>query len=69
MSDDDSYDLKINATPETLVDYNQSVTLTVNGSDSLPSEGLTFKWECSKYNNCLTTEHFKLVSLTVKTII
>ncbi|XP_053175168.1 polycystic kidney disease protein 1-like 2 [Scomber japonicus] len=55
MSDDDSYDLKINATPETLVDYNQSVTLTVNGSDSLPSEGLTFKWQCKK--NCKCREH------------
>ena len=65
MSVDDSHDFKINATPKTLVDYTQNVTLTVTANDSLPSKGLTFEWKCSKYNNYLTTEHFKLVCKTI----
>lgn len=60
--------LKITATPDILVDYTQSVTLSVTGTESLPSKGLTFEWRCGKYNNELTTKHFKRV-LTVKTII
>lgn len=54
MSVDDSYDFKIIATPDTLVDSTQSVTLKVNGSESLTSKGFIFEWTCSKYNNDLT---------------
>ncbi|KAM7424150.1 hypothetical protein PAMA_000478 [Pampus argenteus] len=43
-------DLKINATPDSLVDYTQSVTLTLTRNESLPSKGLAFEWKCSKYN-------------------
>ncbi|XP_044057560.1 polycystic kidney disease protein 1-like 2 isoform X2 [Siniperca chuatsi] len=50
MSIDDSNDLKIIATPDTLVDYTQSVTLSVTGTESLPSKGLTFEWKCK--GNC-----------------
>lgn len=41
-------DLKIVKTPKILVDYTQNVTLNVSGTESLPSEGLTFEWKCSK---------------------
>ncbi|XP_039983123.1 polycystic kidney disease protein 1-like 2 [Xiphias gladius] len=50
MSVDDSTDLRIIATPDTLVDYTQSVTLRVTGTESLPSKGLTFEWKCQ--GNC-----------------
>lgn len=57
MSDSDSGDLKIIATPDTLVDYTQRVTLTVTGTESLPSKELAYEWECSKYNtNSLITK-------------
>ncbi|KAM9366988.1 polycystin-1-like protein 2 [Symphorus nematophorus] len=42
--------LKITATPDTLVDYNQTVTLSLNGTESLPRKGLTFEWICR--GNC-----------------
>lgn len=51
MSVDDSTDLKIIATPDTLVDNTRSVTLSVTGTELLPSKGLIFEWKCSKYNN------------------
>ncbi|XP_019742004.1 polycystic kidney disease protein 1-like 2 [Hippocampus comes] len=41
-----SYDLKVISTPESVVDYTQNVTLSINGSVSLPSIGLEFKWKC-----------------------
>nr|XP_020466514.1 polycystic kidney disease protein 1-like 2 [Monopterus albus] len=50
ISVDNSTGLKIIATPDTLVDYNQSVTLKVNGTESLPSKGLAFEWTCK--GNC-----------------
>ncbi|XP_023129023.3 polycystic kidney disease protein 1-like 2 isoform X1 [Amphiprion ocellaris] len=46
MSDNDSGNLKIISTPDTLVDYSQSVTLTVNETESLPTKGLAFEWKC-----------------------
>ncbi|XP_039867914.1 polycystic kidney disease protein 1-like 2 [Simochromis diagramma] len=46
VSDSDSADLKIIATPDTLVDYTQRVTLTVTGTESLPSKELAYEWEC-----------------------
>ncbi|CAJ1049631.1 polycystic kidney disease protein 1-like 2 [Xyrichtys novacula] len=49
-STEESVDLKITATPDTVVDYTQSVTLNISGAESLPSEGLTFKWKCR--GNC-----------------
>ncbi|XP_075966222.1 polycystin-1-like protein 2 [Anarhichas minor] len=42
--------LKITASPDTLVDHTQSVTLSVTGTESLPSKGLAFEWECK--GNC-----------------
>lgn len=62
MSVDDSQ-LKIISTPDTLVDYTQNVTLSVTGTESLPSKGLTFEWTCSKYNIQFTVEHFECVKL------
>ena len=53
---DDSPNLKISAAPETVINSAHSVTLTVNGMESLPSEGLVFAWRCSKYNKSLTTD-------------
>ncbi|XP_040894682.1 polycystic kidney disease protein 1-like 2 [Toxotes jaculatrix] len=50
MSVDSSVDLKIMTAPDTLVDYAHSVTLSVNGTESLPSKGLTFEWKCK--GNC-----------------
>ncbi|XP_070762062.1 polycystin-1-like protein 2 [Enoplosus armatus] len=50
MSVDDSNDLKIIATPDALVDYTQSVTLSATGTESLPSKGLAFEWKCK--GNC-----------------
>lgn len=59
MSDHDSADLKIIATPDTLVDYTQRVTLTVTGAEALPSKELAFEWKCSEYvSNSLTTPNF-----------
>ncbi|XP_029281679.1 polycystic kidney disease protein 1-like 2 [Cottoperca gobio] len=43
-------DFKITAIPDTLVDYTQMVTLNVTGTESLPSQGLTFEWTCK--GNC-----------------
>ncbi|XP_054473206.1 polycystic kidney disease protein 1-like 2 [Anoplopoma fimbria] len=40
--------LNITATPDTLVDYTQSVTLSVTGTESLPRKGLAFEWKCRK---------------------
>ncbi|XP_051235467.1 polycystic kidney disease protein 1-like 2 isoform X2 [Dicentrarchus labrax] len=51
MNVEDSNDLKIIATPDTVVEYNQSLTLSVTGTD-LPSKGLTFEWNC---RNCKCT--------------
>lgn len=50
MSVEESIDLKIIATPDTLVDNTQSVTLSVSvtGTESLPSKGLIFEWKCRK---------------------
>lgn len=48
MSIEESIDLKIIATPDTLVDNTQSVTLSVTGTESLPSKGLIFEWKCRK---------------------
>ncbi|XP_026176225.1 polycystic kidney disease protein 1-like 2 [Mastacembelus armatus] len=50
MSVYNSTHLKIIAAPDTLVDYNQSVTLRVSGIESLPSKGFTFEWRCN--GNC-----------------
>ncbi|XP_032371632.1 polycystic kidney disease protein 1-like 2 [Etheostoma spectabile] len=50
-------DLKITATPDTLVDYTQSVTLSVTGTESLSSRGLTFEWRCE--GNCKCTNKTK----------
>ncbi|XP_019954244.2 polycystin-1-like protein 2 isoform X2 [Paralichthys olivaceus] len=47
---DDSPDLEITAAPDTLTNYAHSVTLTVNGTESIPSEGLAFAWRCR--GNC-----------------
>ncbi|XP_077374484.1 polycystin-1-like protein 2 [Festucalex cinctus] len=46
MRNDESYDLKVISTPESVVDFTQNVTLSINGSVSLPSKGLEFKWKC-----------------------
>ncbi|KAI3377913.1 hypothetical protein L3Q82_009040 [Scortum barcoo] len=53
MSVDNSTDLRIIATPDTLVDYTQSVTLSVNGTESLSSKGLTFEWTCRGNCKCI----------------
>ncbi|KAK2920185.1 polycystin-1-like protein 2 isoform X2 [Channa argus] len=45
-----STDLEIIATPDTWVEYNQTVTLRATGAESLPSKGLTFEWKCK--GNC-----------------
>lgn len=45
-----SYDFKVISTPESVVDYTQNVTLSINGSVPLPSKGLEFKWKCSKFH-------------------
>nr|XP_046243263.1 polycystic kidney disease protein 1-like 2 isoform X2 [Scatophagus argus] len=50
VSVDNSTDLKIIATPDTLADYTQNVTLSVTGYESLPSKGLIFEWKCR--GNC-----------------
>lgn len=63
MSVDDSNDLKITATPDTVVDYTQSVKLSLTATESFPSKGFTFEWKCSKYNDRFATEHLKLVCL------
>ncbi|KAM7014972.1 polycystin-1-like protein 2 [Tautogolabrus adspersus] len=47
---EDSNELKIIQTPDSVVDYTQSVTLSVTGTESLPSKGLTFEWKCK--GNC-----------------
>lgn len=44
-------DVKIVATPDTLIDNSQSVTLHVAGSDLSLDNGLNFEWKCRKYNN------------------
>ncbi|XP_036950669.1 polycystic kidney disease protein 1-like 2 isoform X1 [Acanthopagrus latus] len=49
---DDSHDLKMIATPDTLVDYTQSVTLSTTWTESLPSKGLTFDWKCRGECKC-----------------
>lgn len=47
-----SSDLKIHASPDSLVDWTQRVTLTGLGVDSLHSkQGLDFEWKCSKLNS------------------
>ncbi|KAM9860546.1 polycystin-1-like protein 2 [Aulostomus maculatus] len=50
-----SYDLKISATPDPLADYTQNVTMRINGSESLPSKGLFFKWSCEGHCKCRNT--------------
>ncbi|XP_033504613.2 polycystin-1-like protein 2 [Epinephelus lanceolatus] len=45
-------DFKITATPDTLVDYTQNVTLSVTGTKSFPRKGLTFEWECKENCKC-----------------
>ncbi|XP_053283068.1 polycystic kidney disease protein 1-like 2 [Pleuronectes platessa] len=54
MTDDtsgaDSPNLKITAAPASVINYANIVTLTVNGTESLPSKGLTFAWRCR--GNC-----------------
>ncbi|XP_017296853.3 polycystic kidney disease protein 1-like 2 [Kryptolebias marmoratus] len=53
MTADSSTDLKIIASPDTLVDRTQSVTLTVPGADSLHSKkGLDFEWKCKGNCSC-----------------
>ncbi|XP_075878911.1 polycystin-1-like protein 2 [Nelusetta ayraudi] len=47
---EDSVHLKVMATPEMLFDNSQSVTLTVHGTESLPSKGLIYEWKCR--GNC-----------------
>ena len=42
-------DLKITAAPDAVVDNTESVTLSVTGTESLPSKGLIFEWKCGKY--------------------
>ncbi|XP_069030569.1 polycystin-1-like protein 2 [Embiotoca jacksoni] len=49
---DNSTDVKIIATPGTLVDYTQSVTLTVTGTESLPSKRLAYEWKCKGDCKC-----------------
>lgn len=44
-------DLKISATPDTLVDATQSVTLSVTGTELWTSKRLAYEWKCSKYHN------------------
>lgn len=44
-------DVKIIATPDTLIDNSQSVTLHVTGADLSSGNGLTFQWLCRKYSN------------------
>ncbi|KAM3625915.1 uncharacterized protein V6R79_019756 [Siganus canaliculatus] len=52
-SGNDLYDLKIITSPNTLVDYTQSVTLNATGTESLPNKGLAFEWRCR--GNCKCT--------------
>ncbi|XP_034046435.1 polycystic kidney disease protein 1-like 2 [Thalassophryne amazonica] len=44
------HNLTVIATPDTLVDYTQTVTLGLTETESLPSKGITFEWEC--IGNC-----------------
>lgn len=56
ISVDESIKVKISATPDTLVDNSQSVTLSVTQTELLPSSGLKFEWDCRKYSNELTSD-------------
>ncbi|KAK2854028.1 hypothetical protein Q5P01_006689 [Channa striata] len=60
-----STDLKIIATPGTLVEYNQTITLRATGTNSLPSKGLTLEWKCK--GNCKCRSVTKDVSHVVDT--
>ncbi|XP_045888956.1 polycystic kidney disease protein 1-like 2 isoform X2 [Micropterus dolomieu] len=60
MSVYDSSGFKIIATPDTVVDYTQSVTLSVTGTESLPSKGLTFEWKCKGNCKCTNTTMDKI---------
>ncbi|XP_028258061.1 polycystic kidney disease protein 1-like 2 [Parambassis ranga] len=52
MTVEESMDLKIKATPESLDDYSQNITLTVTGMESLPRQSLLFEWTCKKDCKC-----------------
>ncbi|XP_061566502.1 polycystin-1-like protein 2 isoform X1 [Cololabis saira] len=47
---DESTDLKIMASPAAVVDHTQSITLTVTGTELLPSKALAYEWKCK--GNC-----------------
>lgn len=49
MSVSNSTGLRISASPDSVVEYNQTVRLTGTGDDSFLAEGLTFEWKCSKF--------------------
>lgn len=53
-------DVKIIAFPDTLIDYNHNITLSVAGIDSLLRTGLAFEWQCGKciiiYLTCVDQE-------------
>ncbi|XP_077451223.1 polycystin-1-like protein 2 [Stigmatopora argus] len=46
VSAGETYDLKVISAPDSVVDYTHNVTLSINGSVSMPSKGITFKWKC-----------------------
>lgn len=50
MGTDDSIDLKIIASPDTVADHAKNVVLTVTGTKTLPSKALAYEWECSKFS-------------------
>ncbi|XP_072321390.1 polycystin-1-like protein 2 [Eucyclogobius newberryi] len=50
--EDDFGDFKMTASPSSLVDYSQSVTLKAVAS-SLPSEGIKFYWKCKGSCKCV----------------
>ncbi|XP_024909306.1 polycystic kidney disease protein 1-like 2 [Cynoglossus semilaevis] len=47
-------DVKIIAFPDTLIDYNHNITLSVAGIDSLLRTGLAFEWQCALSVSVLT---------------
>lgn len=52
MTADGATDLKIIASPDTVVDQTQSVTLTGAGAGSVHGKtALDFEWKCSKLNS------------------
>ncbi|XP_061526662.1 polycystin-1-like protein 2 isoform X2 [Phycodurus eques] len=59
MATGESYDLKVISTPESVVDSTHNVTLSINGSVSLPSKGLKYKWNCRGDCKCSNQTNYE----------